>query len=59
MALAELTVAEIDAIGRKDMNACYDFLFPGAAIRPVDFWEYLPPDTLKPAYPVDTQAYHW
>ena len=29
------------------MNACYDFLFPGSAIRPVDFWEYLPPRTLK------------
>jgi hypothetical protein len=47
MALAELTVAEIEAVGRKDMNACYDFLFPGAAVRPVDFWEYVPPDSLE------------
>jgi ATP-dependent protease ClpP protease subunit len=46
LALAELTVAEIEAIGRKDMNACYVFLFAGSADRP-SFWEYLPPDILE------------
>jgi hypothetical protein len=47
VALGELTAAEIEAIGRKDMEACYRFLFPGSAPRPISLWEYLPPATLE------------
>jgi hypothetical protein len=47
IALGELTVAEIDAMVFKDVSACYEFLFHWSAIRPAEFWEYLPPDMLE------------
>jgi hypothetical protein len=47
LALAELTVAEIEAIGHKDAEACYQFLFPVSSTRNVRLWEYLPPGTLE------------
>jgi hypothetical protein len=50
LALAELTVAEVDAIGLTDTNGCYDFLFPGGATRPIELWAYLPPETLEPGF---------
>src|SRR5207253_3109821 len=51
LALGELITADIDAIGRKDANACYDFIFPAAAGQTVNPWEYLSPDILENRFP--------
>jgi hypothetical protein len=42
--LAELTVAEIQAIGQRDMDGCYNFLLRKDALRTIGRWKYLPPD---------------
>lgn len=42
IAVAELTVSEIETIGSKSADACYDSLYPHPGAKPILLSEYLP-----------------